>query len=1047
MRILMAESRPRICFAGIPPAGDFRKDWLEDAVAKAADLGFDHLLFGRTANGNGNGAWGHAVRDAAEACAARGLRLLLDLEISEFDPGHRLVFEHPEWFSLTSDAAAAGLDPRFPHSTNERALVRIAGPAEEFVAWWAAALCDLAKDGARGFRALRLDRCSPELWRELIAAAHARDTGAIFIADTPGLPRERLSGLKDCGFDFCLSSLPWWDGRAAWFAEEQAAAKSVAPSIALVEAEGRVQPTAMEVRRSRLALAAFSGSGVMMPLGFEDCCADGETGDLSGCVRAMNAIQANDPVLAEAGELRSFTGPGDLITLLIRAEGADTRIAERGLLAILNPDRTVAAEFSPALHTALGDWTLGEPLAGFARRSEKLLPGEARLIRVERTRPILRPSDAPDKEARRAAGESRIVIANIAPGVSGFAVKRIVGESLTVSADIFSDGHPALAAALRYKADDERDWQSQRMRELGNDRWSATFSLHRVGVHRFCIEAWVDIYGTFARDLTRKREAGVDVNLDIEEGRRLIASARDGAQRSVAPALDAILKVFEGLSAADRVTLLLAPETIEAMSRADPNAWKAESPIHTVEADPAAARFASWYELFPRSQTNDAKRHGTFADVIARLSDIAAMGFDVLYMPPIHPIGMTNRKGRNNAIRAEPGDPGSAYAIGSPEGGHTAIHPELGTLADFRALVRAAHAHGIEIALDFAIQCSPDHPWLKEHPGWFDWRPDGTIKYAENPPKRYEDIVNVDFYAKDAAPGLWLALRDVVLFWRSEGVRIFRVDNPHTKPFAFWRWLIADIKGRHPGTIFLSEAFTRPKVMYELAKLGFTQSYTYFTWRSTKAELTAYMTELTTPPVSDFFRPHFFVNTPDINPYFLQSSGRPGFLIRAALAATLSGLWGMYSGFELCEAAPLPGREEYKDSEKYEIKPRDWNAAGNIKAEIAQLNRLRRAEPALQTHLGLTFYNAFSDDILYFGKHRSTGKDRLLIAISLNPHAAAEADFEIPLWEWGLPDWGALLAQDLLRGGSFVWHGKIKHMRLTPDAPYAIWRVQPAEVR
>jgi len=465
-----------------------------------------------------------------------------------------------------------------------------------------------------------------------------------------------------------------------------------------------------------------------------------------------------------------------------------------------------------------------------------------------------------------------------------------------------------------------------------------------------------------------------------------------------------------------------------------------------MDAERRAAGFGSWYELFPRSQSGVPGKHGTFRDVEARIPAIAALGFDVLYLTPIHPIGTTNRKGRNNALVASDQDPGSTYAIGSDTGGHAAVHPELGTLDEFLELVRAAHRAGMEIALDFAVQCSPDHPWLKEHPGWFDWRPDGTIKYAENPPKKYEDIVNVDFYAKDSIPDLWLALRSVVLFWIGNGVKIFRVDNPHTKPFAFWSWLLSDIRGLHPDVVFLSEAFTRPKLMYHLAKLGFSQSYTYFTWRNSKQELMSYINELNSVPIAWFFRPNFFVNTPDINPYFLHTSGRSGFVIRAALAATLSGSWGMYSGFELCEGMPLRDNEEYLDSEKYELKHRNWNAPGNINDEIARLNRLRRAEPALQTHLGTTFYNAFNDNIIYFGRHSRSSADRILMAISLNPHAPEEGDFEIPLWEWGLPDSGALLVHDLVGGGSFIWHGKRQHMWLTPAAPYAIWRVSPAEV-
>ena len=413
------------------------------------------------------------------------------------------------------------------------------------------------------------------------------------------------------------------------------------------------------------------------------------------------------------------------------------------------------------------------------------------------------------------------------------------------------------------------------------------------------------------------------------------------------------------------------------------------APEIPIDVDRPQAGFASWYEMFPRSVTDDPARHGTFADVIERLPAIRAMGFDVLYFPPIHPIGTTNRKGRNNALRAEPDDVGSPYAIGGPEGGHDAIHPALGTLDDFRALIAAAKDNGLEIALDFAIQCSPDHPWLREHPDWFRWRPDGSLRYAENPPKKYEDIVNPDFYADAAMPALWIALRDVVLFWIDQGVRIFRVDNPHTKPLPFWQWMIADIRGRHPDVIFLAEAFTRPKLMYRLAKIGFTQSYTYFTWRNTKQEITEYLTELNAPPVREFFRPNFFVNTPDINPIFLQTSGRPGFLIRAALACTLSGLWGMYSGFELCEAAPLPGREEYLDSEKYQIRVRDFAAPGNIVERDHRAQPDPPANPALQSHLGVTFYPAFNDQILLYGKRTPDGHDMILVAVNLDPHNAA----------------------------------------------------------
>jgi len=480
------------------------------------------------------------------------------------------------------------------------------------------------------------------------------------------------------------------------------------------------------------------------------------------------------------------------------------------------------------------------------------------------------------------------------------------------------------------------------------------------------------------------------------------------------------------------------------MRQADDRPFETRHAPYRVYAERPAAAFGSWYELFPRSQSGDQGRHGTFEDVAARLPAIRDMGFDVLYFPPIHPIGRSHRKGRNNALHAAAGDPGSPYAIGGTEGGHDAVHPQLGTLEDFRRLVDAAHAHGLEIALDFAVQCSPDHPWLARHPEWFAWRADGSLRHAENPPKKYEDIVNVDFYGERGGAvrqaALWRTLRDVVLFWIGQGVRIFRVDNPHTKPLPFWEWLIADVRGRHPETLFLSEAFTRPKMMYRLAKLGFSQSYTYFTWRETKQEISDYLAELTQPPVADFFRPHFFVNTPDINPRYLQASGRPGFLVRAALAATTSGLWGMYSGFELCEADALPGREEYLDSEKYEIRARDWNRPGNIVAEIARLNLIRRTNPALHSHRGLRLHAAHSDSVLFFSKATRQRDNVILVAICLDPRQGHAATVELPLWEFGLPDHATLHARDLLHDVPVAWHGKYQRLEFGPERPYGIWR-------
>lgn len=656
----------------------------------------------------------------------------------------------------------------------------------------------------------------------------------------------------------------------------------------------------------------------------------------------------------------------------------------------------------------------------------------------------------PSPDAVKAADSPRIAIEAVSPSVDGgrFPVKTVVGRKVVVEADVFADGHEVLGASVLWRPRDG-DWRREPLAELVNDRWRGVFTPEAVGAHEYVVEAWWDDFGTFRRDLTKKREAGLDVRLETEEGLTLLEQVAASAPASVARTLtDIVLRLRAEPDVAARVAELLAPETRAAVDAAEHRAFATRTWAYGVTVDRVQAEFASWYELFPRSESGDPTRHGTFRDVIRRLPMIRDMGFDVLYFPPIHPIGAANRKGRNNTLTPGPDDVGSPYAIGSADGGHDALHPELGTLEDFRALVAAAKEHGLELALDFAIQCSPDHPWLKQHPGWFKWRPDGSMKYAENPPKKYQDIVNVDFYGPDAVPGLWEALRDVVLFWASEGVTTFRVDNPHTKPLPFWEWMIAEVKAKHPGAIFLSEAFTRPKVMYRLAKVGYGQSYTYFTWRNHKAEIADYLTELTTTAPKDFFRPHFFVNTPDINPYFLQTSGRAGFLIRAALATTLSGLWGMYNGFELCESAALPGKEEYLDSEKYEIRIRNWAQPGNIIPEITRLNRIRKENPALQTHLGVRFYNAFDEHVLYYGKPRfaEDGSDRIedmvLVFVNLDPHAVKDAAYEVPLWEFGLGDHETIAVEDLMRGNRFTLTGKSQWIHLDPnDLPFHVWRL------
>ena len=640
----------------------------------------------------------------------------------------------------------------------------------------------------------------------------------------------------------------------------------------------------------------------------------------------------------------------------------------------------------------------------------------------------------------------RLAIESVAPVVENgrFAAKATVGRPVKVSAIVFSDGHDKLAGNLLWRAVGAEQWHSRPLDSLGHDRWSASFVPEKAGRMVFALEAWVDVFATYCDELEKKFSAGVPVDLELQEGEALLRQALDNASPDNRQKLESALqRLSAGGTLDERVYTLLDLEIRRIVRAGEGHPHVVRSDLYPLDVERVQAEFASWYELFPRSVTDDPQRHGTFRDVMGRLPDIAAMGFDVLYFPPIHPIGRTHRKGRNNSLTANENDPGSPYAIGSHEGGHEAIHPQLGSFEDFRNLVAAARTHKLEIALDFAVQCSPDHPWLQEHPGWFSWRPDGTIRHAENPPKKYEDIVNVDFYADEAVPDLWLALRDVVRGWVELGVSLFRVDNPHTKPMPFWEWLIADIRRDYPDTIFLSEAFTRPPMMARLGKLGFSQSYTYFTWRNTKHELSEFYTQLNEEPWRSCYRPNFFVNTPDINPYFLQRSGRAGFLIRAALATMGAGSWGMYSGFEICEAAPVPGKEEYLDSEKYEIRPRDYYAPGNIVAEITQLNRIRRQNPALQTHLGFQAYTAWNDNIFYFGKRTEDLQNFILVAISLDPWNAQEAHFDLPLWELGLPDDAATQGEDLMTGHTWTWYGKTQWMRIEPwNLPFGIWRIR-----
>ena len=649
----------------------------------------------------------------------------------------------------------------------------------------------------------------------------------------------------------------------------------------------------------------------------------------------------------------------------------------------------------------------------------------------------------------RELASRRIAIEAIDPEIDGgrFAARCVAGRPLRIECDAFCDGHDVMRAALRWRARGARQWHEVEMAHIVNDRWGAEITVPAPGPYEYTFVAWRDLFGDWHRGTVKKLAAGQECAVEAEEGRLLVAAAEAArpAREHRAP-LKALAKRAGqgGLSA--RLDALMDQSAVRLMHAAGPRTDLTElGRTLPLMADRELAAASAWYELFPRSQGAEGV-HGTWDDVIARLPYVAGLGFDVLYFPPIHPIGTTNRKGRNNSLKAEPSDPGSPYAIGSPEGGFCDVHPELGTLEDFGRMVAAAREVGIEIAIDIALNASPDHPWVKEHPTWFDRRPDGTIKYAENPPKKYEDIVNFSYYLADGSPNVpfWEAIRDVFLFWIGHGVTIFRVDNPHTKPFPFWEWIIGEVRADHPEAIFLAEAFTRPKIMKRLGKVGFNQSYSYFTWRDTKAELTEYLTELTTTECRHYMRPNFFVNTPDINPYFLQTSGRPGFRTRTILAGTLAGNYGIYNGVEVCEATPVPGKEEYLDSEKYQLRQWDMDAPGNIQEDIRLLNRLRAERPALRRFESLRFYAAHHDQVLYYGKFDADAEDYVLLHVLIDPHNGASFGFEVPLWEFGLPDEASIEVEDLIHGNRFTWHGKHQSLALDPQSrPYAIWRLLP----
>ncbi|MEW6221260.1 MAG: alpha-1,4-glucan--maltose-1-phosphate maltosyltransferase [Thermodesulfobacteriota bacterium] len=651
----------------------------------------------------------------------------------------------------------------------------------------------------------------------------------------------------------------------------------------------------------------------------------------------------------------------------------------------------------------------------------------------------------PDPTRLDPALARRVWIENLAPAVDGglYPIKRVVGESVTVSADILVDGHEAVAGVLRFRPASQADWSELPLGPLGNDAWQGIFPITTLEPYHYAVAAWIDRFASWCQVLVKKHQAGQEVASELLEGAALVqAAAARGADQDALWLASVAARLAAPTPVDERVCLALAPELAALMGRYPDRSRETTTPTLLVSVERPRARTGAWYEMFPRSATTDPARSGSFRDAATRLPAIAALGFDVLYLPPIHPIGKSHRKGRNNSPQAAAGDPGSPWAIGTAEGGHDAVHPELGTIEDFTAFRRQAEAHGLEIALDLAFQCSPDHPYVAEHPEWFRHRPDGTIRYAENPPKQYQDIFPLDFEGP-AWEALWQELLRVTLFWVGHGVRIFRVDNPHTKPLRFWAWLIHEVRTRHPDVVFLAEAFTRPKLMYALAKVGFSQSYTYFTWRNTKTEIIAYLRELTSSPVREFFRPNLFANTPDILPEYLQYSGRPGFVVRLVLAATLGASYGIYSGFELCEGQGLPGTEDYLDSEKYQLRPRDWQRPDGIQEFVARINAIRRGNPALATNDSLTFHAVDNEHLIAYSKHTPDLENIILVVANLDPHHAHDGWLELPIAALGIGPAEVFQAHDLIGEGRYLWQGAKSYVRLDPAAsPAQIFRLR-----
>lgn len=641
--------------------------------------------------------------------------------------------------------------------------------------------------------------------------------------------------------------------------------------------------------------------------------------------------------------------------------------------------------------------------------------------------------------------QKRAVIDFVSPLLNDgdFFIKRVVGEWVNIKAHVLADGHDVLGASVLFKHENAKTWKESRLRLVVNDEWAGSFQVEKQGFYEYKVQAWVDYALNWQHGIERKIQDGQHVNSELLEGVEYLKPLLKKANKGESALLKRGIEYFQDEAKYDEAIQLACSEELHNIFAKYPAKILAnEVGPYQVYVDRLRARFSTWYEFFPRSASETPGKHGTFKDCHRLLPRIAKMGFDTLYFPPIHPIGEVNRKGKNNTTNAYEGDVGSCWGIGSKHGGHKDIHPELGTLSDFKELIKEANKLGIEIAMDYALQAAPDHPWVESNPEWFKWRPDGTVQYAENPPKKYQDILPIYWESKNYK-ALWEECLDILMYWIDAGVKIFRVDNPHTKPFYFWNWIIEKVKAKHPDVIFLAEAFTRPKIMEQLAKQGFTQSYTYYTWRNSKAELIEYLEELTKTDRREYMRPNFWPNTPDINPYPLQGANESKFIQRYVLAATLSSNIGIYGPvYEQMISEAIPGKEEYLNSEKFQICSYDWNLENKLIAIISRINALRNQQAALQQTNNIKFCETQNDQLMAYFKWDDERKSKLLIIVSLDPYYAQQGHVQIPAHELGWHAGKNLEVRDLVTGNSYNWYSEWNFVELHPTLPFHIFEIR-----